>query len=74
MHFFYTEEESATGDDDSDLDLGMPKHIVHRRNEAIKRWREKRKNNVKKKRENEQDSVLNKSDHNVKPEESEDDT
>ena len=39
-----TEEESKTEDDDNklDLDLGMPEHIVQRRNEALRRGKERR--------------------------------
>ena len=39
-----TEEESNTEDDDNelDLDLGMPEHIVRRRNEALRRGKERR--------------------------------
>ena len=69
-----TEDESATEDDKRDDDLDMPKHIVDRRNEALKRGREKRQKNAEKNYENEQESILNKSDHNVNPEKSEDDT
>ena len=46
---FLIEDEPATGGDDSGLGLGMPKHILNGRDEALRRGREKRRKNVNEK-------------------------
>ena len=71
---FLIEDEPATGGDDSGLGLGMPKIFWM---EEMRLWEEEEKRGRRmstKKLENKQVSILNKSDHNVNPEKSEDDT
>ena len=48
-NLFLIEDEPATGGDDSGLGLGMPKHILNGRYEALRRGREKRRKNVNEK-------------------------
>ena len=57
-----TINESTTTEDIDDLDLGMPAHIVRRRNEALGRGEEKRRQILEKEQEEEEENTLDKSD------------
>ena len=60
-----TNEESSISEDLDDTDMDMPSHIVKRRNEALRRGKEKRR--LRMEQEDEEENNLDKSDHNVNP-------